>query len=363
MDSLFVSEVSQAPSLVQQLPVISLLIPFEPKMMSSSELQQKMKSVLSEVKGRLKEEYSHAEVSEMMLKLNNIVSHLDYHTYKRSVAIFVSPVIEKVYYLDIEVHEKISIDDQFQLRDLVASKKESHQYLVLVLSGEWTRVYLGNGQHFTRVVSNIPEKIDAFKNDIPERVANFSDPSHRREIVLKKFLHYTDNGLKILLEAYPLPLFVMGSEKLLGYFRHLTKNSNNIVGYAKGNFINVPESSIRAAVAPLIADWKLVKQRDLLNRIDAAAGAGKLAIGLSEVLKEAKKKNGRLLVIENNFHETGTLSKSHIFLPDHSKEGIFFIHDVVDQVIEYLLECGGDIEFVEDGALEEYKQIALIKYY
>ena len=136
-----------------------------------------------------------------------------------------------------------------------------------------------------------------------------------------------------------------------------------MVGYVQGNFINVPEASIRATMAPHIADWQLIKQQDLLNQIEAAASADKLAVGMREVNKEARQKKGRLLIVEKTFYHSLGAKSSHIFSNSHSNEEAFFINDAIDQVIEQVLESGGDVEFVEDGTLNSFNRIALIKYY
>ncbi|QEC69190.1 hypothetical protein FRZ67_18425 [Panacibacter ginsenosidivorans] len=39
------------------------------------------------------------------------------------------------------------------------------------------------------------------------------------------------------------------------------------------------------------------------------------------------------------------------------------IKDAVDDVIEKVLETGGDVEFVDKDVLDAYKHIALIQYY
>lgn len=41
----------------------------------------------------------------------------------------------------------------------------------------------------------------------------------------------------------------------------------------------------------------------------------------------------------------------------------FCISDEIDQLIEKVLECGVDVEFVDDGSLKEYQGIAMIKEY
>ncbi len=349
----------------RELPEISIILPFEPKMSAPSELEQKIKWLLSEVNENLKRNYERTKVNEMMNRLQKIVNQLDYHTHKKSLAIFLSPAVEKVYYLNVPVNEAIVIDEPFELRDVIHRKKELQPFLVLVLSGEWSRIYLGNSSKLTRMVANVPGRIDAFKNDIPERVVNFSDPSHRREVMLKKFLRYTDNGLHLLLKAHPLPLFIMGPEKLLGYFGQITKNKRNIVGYVNGNFINVTEANIREAIRPHVKDWKRVREQDLLNQIEDAANAGKLAVGIHEVLKEANRRKGRLLIIENNYSFISNRRKKsqHIFDYDGEKEDQFFISDTIDTAIEKVLESGGDVEFVEEGALKNYDRIALIQYF
>src|SRR6185295_10158758 len=120
-------------------------------------------------------------------KLRSIIKNLNFSSYKKSIAIYVSPVFEKVLYLDIPMDEKIMVDGSFQIRDLLYAKKELREYLVLVLSGKWSKVYLGNCAHFVKVKSNVPDHIAAFTHDFPDRTANFSDPAEKKEILLKKF--------------------------------------------------------------------------------------------------------------------------------------------------------------------------------
>src|SRR4051812_4572647 len=118
---------------IKSFPVISLLIPFEPKMSTSSELEERINRILLEVRRRLEIKYDSIEVTKIIHRLNRICNQLDYLTYKKSLVIFVSPAEEKIYYLDIAVQEKIIIDEPFGFQEVVENKKEIHQYLVLVL--------------------------------------------------------------------------------------------------------------------------------------------------------------------------------------------------------------------------------------
>jgi Bacterial archaeo-eukaryotic release factor family 3 len=216
-------EIREVMNAVSYLPSVSLIMPFEPKMNLKTELSYKLKMAADKIALQLTENYEPEKTKAVLDKLNSLLSGLNYNTYKKSIAVFVSPVFEKVYYLDIPVEEKIIIDESFEIRDLVYSKKQLHKYLILILSAEWTKIFLGNSKEFIRLKSTTPDNVNAIWNQEPERVANFSDPSSRKELMLNKFLKYTDEGLGMILKATPLPVFVLGTERTAGHFKKLTQ--------------------------------------------------------------------------------------------------------------------------------------------
>ena len=191
--------------------------------------------------------------------------------------------------------KKITVGEVFNLKEIIESKKDLHEYLVLILTGEGSRIYFGNSHQFTNIVSNLPQSIQSCENDPPEKVGNFSDPSCHKEVLVKKYLKYTDDGLSILLEAYPLPLFVIGAKKTLGYFKKITRNEHIIVDYIPGSFSHCPESSLQNVIAPYVSNWENVREKDLLNRLEVAAGAGKLAKGIHQVRKETRNKKRQII--------------------------------------------------------------------
>ncbi len=347
------------------LPCISLIMPFEPKMSLQTKLTYQLKIATDKIADELMANYPDDEARPVLKKLQHVIKELNYHTYKKSVAIFVSPLIEKVYYLDIAVEEKIIIDDSFEIRDLVYSKKQIHKYLLAVLSSKWTKVYLGNSSHFIPIILNVPDNIAAFIHDTAEKVTNFSDANKQKEILLDKFLQHSDNGLHLLLQAYKLPLFVMGTVETIGHFKALTNNAKHVVEYIPGNFEDKTEPELHQVMQHYVADWKKIIQNDLLKQIDDAISHKRLFVGIDAVWMAASHKKGRLLVVEKNFIYLADKSADAaiIFGHDEMTKNAFYIKDAVDDVIEKVLASGGDVEFVEEGLLTDYNKIALIEYY
>lgn len=346
-------------------PSVSIIVPFEPKMSSKTVIMHSLKVATDKVERDLLENYPNELAFLVMEKLRRIILNLNFNTHKKSLAIYVSPVFEKVLYLDIAVEEKIIVDESFEIRDLVFSKKQLHKYLVLLLDAKESRIYLGNTTTFVRIASNTPEIAYAYVNEVPERVSNFSDVQHRREVIMNKFLHHIDNGLDLMLNAYQLPLFVIGPARLIGHFKNLTKHNGAVIDYIEGDYNEASFQELKKVLEPHIADWKMVKQKEIMNLLEQAMSKRKLAIGINDVWHEATHKKGKLLIVEKNYMYAAEHAGSEdvIYKATEPYNKFSYIKDAVDDVIEKVLENGGDVEFVDEGVLGNYDHIALIQYY
>lgn len=365
MNRIISPEISEVTGALHYHPAVSVILPFEPKMGLKTALSKALEMAADKVERELQENYP-ADVEIMMMqKLRAIIKNLNFNTYKKSIAIFLSPVFEKVLYLDISVEEKIIIDESFEIRDLVYSRKQMHKYLVLQLSSNTYRIYLGNSETFIRIVSNTPVTEDTYIHDAPERVANFSDNKERKEILLDKFLHHADNALDIILQSYKLPLYVMGTNRVLGHFKKLTKHLGMVTGYINGNYEEMTIPDLKEVLQPYINDWQQVMQKDVLNKLDEAAGKQKLVLGMRNVWREATAKKGQLLLLEKNYMYAAEHGSSDeiIYKATEPYNKFSYIKDAVDDVIEKVLENGGDVEFVDEGLLKDYHHIALILFY
>ena len=365
MNPIMTPEINEIMDAVHYRPAVSIILPFEAKMSLKTELAHTLNAAADKVEQELLENYPDEIGLLVMRKLRAIVKGLNYNTHKKSIAIYVSPVFEKVLYLDITVDEKIIVDESFEIRDLVYSKKHLHKYLVLMLCGKESRILLGNSTSLVRIVSSTPESVYAYSNDLPERVSNFSDISGRKEIMMKKYLHHIDNALDIILNAYKLPLFVLGTERISGHFKKITKHGRSVIEYVHGNYEEATLEQLKTILEPYIIDWEKVRQKDLLNQLEEAASQKKLVFGMKDVWREAMLHKGRLLVIEKNFMYDampGSIDEV-IYKAVEPYSKFSYIKDAVDDVIEKVLGNSGDVEFADKDVLKDYHHIAMVKYY
>jgi hypothetical protein len=365
MNTVLSQELREVLETVNYRPAVSMIIPFETRISVNKELALKLKLAIGEVHSELKDNYP-IEISSLVTKkLEKLIDNLDYTTDKKSVAIFVSPIFEKVVYLDIPVEKKIIIDESFEIRDLVFSQKQIHKYLILLLTGKKARICLGNSKNFVVLVSETPESLNPVVSDVPERVANFSDSSDRKEIVMDKFLHQVDKSLGNILSNSQLPVFVIGADRIGGHFKKITRHAGAIAGYIHGNYEEASAEQLIEIVWPHISELENKKQNELFDQLEKAAGKKHLAIGIREVWRAAMNNKGRLLLVEKNFMYPAQRGSNEdtIYKLEEPYHKFSYIKDAVDDVIEKVLKNGGDVEFVDEGLLKEYHHIALIQYY
>jgi hypothetical protein len=334
-------------------------MPFEPKMNSREVIDHSLKLAVDTIKRDLYKNFSKDIADEVLQKLQNVMEHLDYSTHKKSIALYVSATIEKVYYLDIEVREKIMTDTSFEIRDVVMNKKDERRFLVLVISAKREKIYTATGNKLQLITSNSVAHVE---RDLPEPVGNFTDAATIKEIRLKNFLRYIDNNLSNLLKFYPMPLFIIAPKKTMGYFQSITKHEKNIAGYIHGNFDNATESELLKALEPQLKNWNVVRENHLQQQLKIAGDDNRLITGISNVWMRANSKHKQRLIVERDFYCPAFLTeKGETVFANNNKNNVMMARDTVDDVIEKVLANGGDVEFVDD--LKNYNRIALMDCY
>lgn len=111
-----------------------------------------------------------------------------------------------------------------------------------------------------------------------------------------------------------------------------------------------------------MVDPNKLKEKNLLLQIEAAKSHGKLSEGITEAWIAAVTKKGKLLIAEKNilFTEKNGNKYNYAIQTVFSKNSSIHSEKVVDDTVSKVLEEGGDIEFVENGFLKNYKRMVMI---
>ncbi len=364
MHKILISDIKEVIEAVHYWPSISLIMPFIAKVNLETELGHSFKVAVDEIDRELKNNYPGDISNLMMLKLKMAIGKVNPRVPKNGVAIYISPVFEKIVYLDVLVKERIIIDESFEIRDLLYSKKRCAKYLLLILSAKQFGVYLGSLNQLTKIETSIPESVNAYINEWPEKVANFTDSNDRKQVVIQKFLQHIDTELGRIIIDYELPVFVMGVKKILGVFKNISKHQESIAGYISGNYEKVSFAKLEEILKSHLEQWRHEKDKTVVRILDIAEGKNKLIKGIKPVWEAAMENLGNRVFVESDFVFSAQRGATPNLIEalEQPYNKFSYIRDAVDDIIEKVLLNGGDVDFVDSDGLESYEHIALVTY-
>lgn len=312
-------------------PAVSIILPFNPKMSARHDISQRIQRAVTKAESLLLDCSDQLFAILVKRKLKRIISNLNYFTYRKALAIYVSPVFEKVLYLDIEVEEKVMVDKSFEIRDVVYAKKKDHSFLLVFLGDQQNTIWLSSGSR--------PVMLQSVFNHSQEPGIGEADAS-----------------IVGLLKYYPFPVLVAGRDEKLQHFKMITHLAKQITAYLPVNAGQFNPEQFSQWTAPAMRKWEQIHLKDICNKISFAEAQGVLAKGINECWRKSAQNIPQLLVVEKDFLVPDLFEKEHI--PD-GYDHFSCVKDPVDDLIEKVLAGGGDVEFVEDASLASYGHIVL----
>jgi hypothetical protein len=356
-------------------PSVSILLPVNKKYPHFKEAVRKLKKLVKEAETVLTDGLSKEMAQPLAAKLRETALSIDFTHLSESLAIYVSSEFQRVVHLSVPVEEKMIVGRTFELRDLFYAAKQNFHYLVLTISENKVRMFLGYGNHLSEQNSSqmpfgmydVPgeghSRAQSFSSDSSSK--NVSDENSHRQILMDKYLRDIDNELTTILNQTRIPVIVCGVQKEIAGFNGITSNKDAIIGTIEGNFDYMNEKEICAKTDSILKEKLKNDQKKNLAFLDEAVGAKTFASGIRDVWRAVMEKRSRLLLVEKDLKIAGKTGKDkYTLVTDNVDTGnTRNMADVVDDLIEYTFEYGGDVVFVENGALKDHGGIALVTYY
>jgi hypothetical protein len=342
-------------------PAVSILAPTHRTAPSNKQDRIKVTNLVNKAVDRLHSEFNKREVAPVVKNLLGLVKQVDWKHTLDGLALYASSDYSAAFSLPFRVKPRAIVDETFATRDLVFAFNRAPAYRVLSL-GHTVRVY------------------DAWTNNLEEHTSKPFPMSHRgaggasklpggkginissqRDDAQRKFFGTVDDAVSVLHKANPLPLIITGVERNLAFYKEVTSlPAASIVGLLAGNYDKTSPSELGKLVWPLFEAGATMKRTDALVQLDAAVGLQRHNSGIDQVWRAAGEGRVATLLVEKDFKYPADVSPEGDRLLPYTGKGASALDDAVDEIIERVMNTGGEVFFYGAGDLDIHKSIAAV---
>jgi hypothetical protein len=336
---------------VRDYPAVSLLLSTTPAPVMTATDAASLRRLLVQAEQRLRSET--VEVGGVLARLEEQVEAAVRAGTSHALAVYVSSSTCLTVHLPVAVRDRVVVDPTFATRDLVRALHRTPRHVVLLLSGREARLLDGVGEVLRpAVTSSFP------MTDDRDRSADRSRP-RLRDSDTTAFLRSVDRALGTYLRLHPAPLVIVGPEKPVALFAKVSSNVGRLAGTLPG-LGSAPLPELAQRIRPVLERYLLSRQQEALDLLEHRASASRVVSGMSSAWLAARRERPEMLAVEQGlFYPARLSSDGDLLMPATDVEHPDVVDDAVDELIELVLDRGGWVALVDDGALAQHDGVAL----
>lgn len=321
-----------------------------------------LRNLISEASTRLTNEYS-ADISKKYTeKLQKLAEEIDHRHNDLGLLLFVNDDVAEYIRLPINVNSRLIVDDTFATRSIARALNRDTDYYLLALTKGKARLILASSD---AVVEEIKRDGFPFEDKALLSLSKAESANANRVTNLtQELFNRVDKALNIVRKQEPHSIVIYSEETNYHQFLKVADYPNTILGHILLKNFDEKASNLIKEVWTDIKELAIQKERSRISELEKAMGTGKYLADLNEIWNATLEGRGKTIFVEEGYYQP-VREDNGIFTPITYEEisSKNDIDDIVDDMIENNLKNGGDVVFLKEGSLKDFKKIALITRY
>jgi len=346
-------------------PALSLRVRTHRRMPEAMQDPTRLKNLIRQAeKAMVERDIAGAVVQDFISRLDLFHKQLDWRYLDEGLCVFVAAGRLAWVMLPEPVEETVVVAETFLTRDLVRIASRTPRYHLLVLSEQATRWFQGWGRRLSEQTGQgFPMRSQAGDHEPPEGFNKGVDPKAYANERLRVFLRRVAEAAKAHINRDRAPLFVAGVERLQGLYREVG-GEDTVTGAVSGNFDGRSPHELAAALSPEVERWQQIRRHMVLERFKEVQGTKNGVAGLREVGEAAAMARVDTLLVESSYAISGSYDREtgRVITVANGGERDMAPDDVVDEIVETVVERGGNVVFYQDGRLDGAAMGAILRY-
>ena len=334
-----------------------------------------VKKAVDKAKQLLQFKHPEKDVESLFQSLDDLLKEIDFIYNTEGLGLYISSDVKLLVHFPFPVKEKIMVDDNFEIRDLLYKINYDQPYYVLMLTEKEARLFGASWNILSEIKrDHWPLKYeDDYLYSRPARSTSLAGYSHVKSfekdkkefeaIRFKGFYLEIDKRLDTYL-GIDGSLIVLAPEKESFLFEKVSKHKKNIIHKVHGSYGYENLKSISDLVWPAMHEHLQNERKQVVNEFKETIGEHRGVSGIQDIWEAAKEGKAFKLLVEKDYRCPGfvTANDYKLYLrPPKTAHKI--LPDAVDELIETVLQKNGKVYFTDNDWLKDYGHIALITRY
>ncbi|HTO14813.1 MAG TPA: hypothetical protein VLZ83_03545 [Edaphocola sp.] len=317
-----------------------------------------LKNLVKEAETRINNECKESNKGKMLIeKLNQLANSIDHRHNLESLVLYVNDKIAEYERLPIEVTPRVVIGDTFATRDLLRALHKEASYYVLVLSRDRARLI----EAFNDKVVREEQTIFPMENEsLHSKSAAESSVANRLTNLTQEFFNIVDKKMLEVIKENPHPVLISTDEQNYQQYQKIADRKEMLMGHLPGTRMDEKAHHIVSEAWNMVSKERKVQLDGRISELNASANSGKVLTDLNDIWQAVRQGRGKTIFVKKGFFQPVSLQDDTIeVLTEGVTDAPGYVDDIIDDMIEFNIQYGGDSVFLEDNQLEQYNGLAL----
>lgn len=354
---------------------VTIILPLHHFIVNGKMDQRHLQKAILTAGDQLKILYPEQE-GKFMESLTVLSREIEFDFSMDGIGIFVSTDFKGYTYFPFNVAEKLVVDNNFDVADVLYKQQFELPYYVLHLDEHNARLYYGCLRNLEEVVSEafpLPYE-DDYQYQPVTPGASLSGSAHTKsfekdkhgleKVRFEKFLHQVDEMIHDYFKTDEV-MVLCGVKRNTSAFMNRTAHAAKIISVINGNYGWFSKSDMGAMTWPHVHAFIHEKMLDEISEYEEKIGEGLAEEGMLPVWEAAVAGRGLTMLVEKDFAIKGYVDArdNYQFSLQPPKRKHLVLTNAVNELAGIIWEKKGKVVFVENGMLRHHHQIALITRY
>lgn len=319
-----------------------------------------LKNAVAEAEKSLHDRLEKRQVWPIVENMREAEASVDHRTNLDSLVLYANEHFSAVVKVSVGLEPRVFVGQEFDLSPLYKARQQNRSYYILTVSKQVIRLIEAHNDKalYERQEGDFPFERDRFYTVLRKR----QSPDIFAENMEKEFYNDADKSFWKYFNENPLPVVLAGDVKSAAYYEEEMDDRCAVLGRVAGSYNQAPLHSIVGAAWPEVQKYRAREQQEYLRAIDAGASAKLLTTDIAEMFRFAGQGQAEALYLVWDFSLDGKITWDRLKKYNNERQQTELTpSDLLSILIADVTRNGGKVVFLENGDLDQYGGIVLVR--